>query len=167
MSQTMRALVKRKAGTGIWMDQVPRPAPRTNEVLIKIEKTAIGGTDVHIHQWNDWAQRTIQPGLVIAPELVGRIKHLGECATRYMNWHRVSAGGRREQRRTKAGQERSGIKDDHVKAASDGLEQFQQLVSGDVAGIRIDGIPNRKCPEVVIVRLMDFTIIAVGIDGFP
>ncbi len=93
MSQTMRALVKREAGTGIWMEQVPVPAPGTNEVLIKIEKTAICGTDVHIHQWDDWAQRTIQPGLVIGHEFVGRIEQLGDGVTGYMEGDRVSAEG--------------------------------------------------------------------------
>jgi len=57
MSQTMRALVKRKAAEGIWMEEVPVPSPGTNEVLIKLEKTAICGTDLHIYLWDDWAQR--------------------------------------------------------------------------------------------------------------
>ncbi|HUF19910.1 MAG TPA: alcohol dehydrogenase catalytic domain-containing protein, partial [Burkholderiales bacterium] len=60
----MRALVKREAAPGIWMENVAVPEPGTNEVLIKLEKTAICGTDVHIHQWDDWAQRTIKPGLI-------------------------------------------------------------------------------------------------------
>jgi threonine 3-dehydrogenase len=93
MSQTMRALVKREAGTGIWMDQVPIPKPGTNEVLVRLEKTAICGTDVHIYQWNDWAQRTIQPGLVIGHEFVGRIEKLGEGVTGYQPGDRVSAEG--------------------------------------------------------------------------
>ena len=65
MSQIMRALVKREAAEGIWMEEVPIPSPGTNEVLIKVEKTAICGTDLHIYLWDDWAQRTIKPGLVI------------------------------------------------------------------------------------------------------
>ena len=52
----MKALVKREAAKGIWMEQVPVPTPGANEVLIKLEKTAICGTDLHIHSWDAWAQ---------------------------------------------------------------------------------------------------------------
>ena len=62
MSQTMRALVKREAAEGIWMEEVPTPSPGTNEVLIKVEKTAICGTDLHIYLWDEWSQRNIEPG---------------------------------------------------------------------------------------------------------
>jgi len=93
MSQCMRALVKREAGTGIWMEEVPIPDPGTNEVLIKVEKTAICGTDVHIYQWDDWAERTIKPGLVIGHEFVGRIEKLGAGVTGYAEGDRVSAEG--------------------------------------------------------------------------
>ena len=65
MTQMMRALVKREAAKGIWMEEVPVPAPGPNEVLIKLEKTAICGTDLHIYLWDEWSQRTIKPGLVI------------------------------------------------------------------------------------------------------
>ena len=93
MSQCMRALVKREAGQGIWMEEIPIPDPGTNEVLIKVEKTAICGTDVHIYQWDDWAERTIKPGLVIGHEFVGRIEKLGEGVTGYSEGDRVSAEG--------------------------------------------------------------------------
>ena len=61
--QTMKALVKREAGKGIWMEESPVPVPGPNEVLIKLEKTAICGTDLHIYLWDEWSQRTIKPGL--------------------------------------------------------------------------------------------------------
>lgn len=93
MSQTMRALVKREAAEGIWMEQVPIPSPGTNEVLIKLEKTAICGTDLHIYLWDDWAQRTIKPGLVIGHEFVGHIRELGDGVTGYQVGDRVSAEG--------------------------------------------------------------------------
>ncbi len=93
MSQTMRALVKREAAPGIWMEQVPKPTAGTNEVLIKIEKTAICGTDVHIYNWDEWAQSTIRPGLVIGHEFVGQIVELGEGVTGYSLGDRVSAEG--------------------------------------------------------------------------
>ncbi len=93
MNQTMRALVKREADSGMWMEQVPIPTPGTNEVLIKVEKTAICGTDVHIYQWDEWAQRTIKPGLVIGHEFVGLIEQLGDGVSGYMEGDRVSAEG--------------------------------------------------------------------------
>ena len=74
----MRALVKSKSDRGIWMEEVATPAPGTNEVLIQVEKTAICGTDVHIFNWDDWARRTIKPGLIIGHEFVGKIAALGE-----------------------------------------------------------------------------------------
>ena len=93
MSQTMRALVKREATEGIWMQEVPIPSPGTNEVLIRLEKTAICGTDLHIYKWDEWSQRTIQPGLIIGHEFVGRIEALGEGVTGYAEGDRVSAEG--------------------------------------------------------------------------
>jgi threonine 3-dehydrogenase len=93
MSQTMRALVKREAAEGIWMEEVPVPRPGTNEVLIQLEKTAICGTDLHIYKWDEWSQRTIQPGLVIGHEFVGRIAELGDGVTGYNVNDRVSAEG--------------------------------------------------------------------------
>jgi threonine 3-dehydrogenase len=93
MAQTMRALVKREAGKGIWMEQVPVPQPGPNEVLIKLEKTAICGTDLHIYLWDDWSQRTIKPGLTIGHEFVGRIAQLGTGVNGYEIGQRVSAEG--------------------------------------------------------------------------
>src|SRR5690349_24659645 len=74
---TMKALVKRDAAPGIWMEQVPIPEIGPNDVLIKLEKTAICGTDLHIYKWDEWSQRTIKPGLVIGHEFVGRIVDIG------------------------------------------------------------------------------------------
>lgn len=93
MPQTMRALVKREPTEGIWMEEVPVPTPGTNEVLVRLEKTAICGTDLHIYKWDEWSQRTIQPGLVIGHEFVGRIEVLGEGVTGYDIGQRVSAEG--------------------------------------------------------------------------
>jgi len=93
MPSTMRALVKREATQGIWMEDVPIPRPGTNEVLIRLEKTAICGTDLHIYKWDNWAQRTIKPGLIIGHEFVGRIVELGEGVTGYSEGERVSAEG--------------------------------------------------------------------------
>ena len=91
--QTMKALVKREARKGIWMDEVPIPQVGPNEVLIKLEKTAICGTDLHIYCWDEWSQRTIKPGLVIGHEFVGRIVELGAGVRDYSPGQRVSAEG--------------------------------------------------------------------------
>jgi len=93
MAQTMKALVKREAKPGIWMDEVPVPSPGANEVLIKLEMTAICGTDLHIYKWDEWSQRTIKPGLVIGHEFVGRIVGIGPGVTGYAIGDRVSAEG--------------------------------------------------------------------------
>src|SRR3989339_404311 len=94
MSQaTMKALVKREATKGIWMDEVEVPSPGPNDVLIKLEKTAICGTDLHIYLWDEWSQRTIKPGRVIGHEFVGRIVQLGAEVKGYRIGQRVSAEG--------------------------------------------------------------------------
>ena len=73
----MKALVKKFAKPGIWMDEVERPKAGPEEVLIKIKKTAICGTDIHIYEWNEWAQKTIPVPMVIGHEYVGEIVELG------------------------------------------------------------------------------------------
>lgn len=93
MPQTMKALVKRDPAKGIWMEQVPRPTPGANEVLVKLEMTAICGTDLHIYKWDEWSQRTIRPGLVIGHEFVGSIVEIGPGVTGYAIGQRVSAEG--------------------------------------------------------------------------
>jgi threonine 3-dehydrogenase len=55
----MKALVKKYAEEGLWLDDVAEPEVGGNDVLIKVHKTAICGTDVHIYNWDDWAQKTI------------------------------------------------------------------------------------------------------------
>ncbi len=93
MTQTMRALVKARPEKGIWMEEVPIPRPGANEVLIRVEKTAICGTDLHIYNWDAWSQRTIRPPLVIGHEFVGHIAELGPGVTGYAEGDRVSAEG--------------------------------------------------------------------------
>ncbi len=93
MPQMMKALVKREPAKGIWMDEAPVPEVGPNEVLIKVEKTAICGTDLHIYNWDEWAQRTIKPGLVIGHEFVGRIAAIGPGVRGYTVGQRVSAEG--------------------------------------------------------------------------
>ena len=75
--KTMKALVKKYKEHGIWMDEVPVPEPSADDVLIKIHKTAICGTDIHIYEWNEWAQNTIPVPMVVGHEFVGEIAALG------------------------------------------------------------------------------------------
>ena len=77
MAQMMKALVKAKPEPGLWLQEVPVPQIGINDVLIKILKTAICGTDVHIYNWNDWAQKTIPVPMVTGHEFVGRVAAIG------------------------------------------------------------------------------------------
>ncbi|MEN6399984.1 MAG: L-threonine 3-dehydrogenase [Rectinema sp.] len=89
----MKALVKSKAEVGLWMEDVPIPAIGDNDVLIKVKKTAICGTDVHIWSWNDWAQKTIKVGQTAGHEFVGTIVDMGRAVRGYKIGERVSAEG--------------------------------------------------------------------------
>ena len=73
----MRALVKSRAERGLWREEVPRPEPGINDVLIKVLLTGICGTDLHIYEWNEWAQGAIHVPLVIGHEFVGEIVEVG------------------------------------------------------------------------------------------
>lgn len=82
----MKALVKKYAEPGIWMDEVPVPEYGPNDVLIKIHKTSICGTDIHIYNWDEWAQKTIPVPMVVGHEYVGTIEAFGD------NVHDVQIG---------------------------------------------------------------------------
>jgi len=75
--KTMKALVKSRPEPGIWMEEVPVPEMGINDVLIKIMKTAICGTDVHIYNWDAWSQRTIPVPMHVGHEFVGKIAAVG------------------------------------------------------------------------------------------
>ncbi len=77
-TNTMKALIKAKAEEGIWMGQQPIPEIQGHEVLIKIKKTAICGTDIHIYNWDDWAQKTIPVPMTVGHEYVGEVVAVGE-----------------------------------------------------------------------------------------
>jgi threonine 3-dehydrogenase len=74
----VKALVKAKAAPGLWLQEVPDPEPGPGEVLIRVLRTGICGTDLHIDSWNEWAQATIHPPLVVGHEFVGEVVRLGE-----------------------------------------------------------------------------------------
>lgn len=73
----MKALVKQKAEVGLWLDDVPEPEVGINDVLIKVKRTAICGTDMHIYNWDEWAQKTIPVPMVVGHEFVGEIVEVG------------------------------------------------------------------------------------------
>lgn len=93
MKEFMDALVKPIAGPGLELRQVPVPVPGAGEVLIKIHKTAICGTDVHIYNWDPWAQLHIKPPMVIGHEYVGEVAALGDGVTGLQLGQRVSGEG--------------------------------------------------------------------------
>jgi threonine 3-dehydrogenase len=76
--KTMQALVKAEAAPGLRLQEIPVPVPGKNEVLIKIGKTAICGTDVHIYNWDAWARKTIPVPMAIGHEFVGTVAETGD-----------------------------------------------------------------------------------------
>ncbi len=89
----MKALVKREAARGLWLEDVPEPKPGPNDVLIKVKRTAICGTDLHIYNWDDWAQRTIPVPMVVGHEFVGEIVEVGDNVNDYAPGMIVSGEG--------------------------------------------------------------------------
>jgi len=74
---TMKALIKKKPEEGLWLDEVPVPEIGVNDVKIEVLRTGICGTDVHIYNWDAWAQKTIPVPMVVGHEFVGRIVDVG------------------------------------------------------------------------------------------
>ncbi len=106
MTQTMKALVKAKAEKGLWLQEVPVPDIAPNEVLIKIERTAICGTDMHIYKWDDWAAKNVPVPLVVGHEYGGTVAAIGSTVTRVKVGERVTGEGHvvgRRSRNARAG----------------------------------------------------------------
>ena len=91
--KTMPSLVKRKAEPGIWMDEVSIPAIGPNDVLVKIRKTAICGTDIHIYNWDEWSQKTIPVPMTIGHEFAGVVAKAGSEVVGLKEGDRVSGEG--------------------------------------------------------------------------
>ena len=89
----MRALVKAHAEPGLWLQDVPEPEIGINDVLIRVDRTGICGTDLHISNWDAWAQKTIPVGLVIGHEFVGDVVAVGENVTGFAPGDLVSGEG--------------------------------------------------------------------------
>ncbi|HCF93861.1 MAG TPA: L-threonine 3-dehydrogenase [Verrucomicrobia bacterium] len=89
----MKALVKRKAEQGLWLEEVPEPNIGVNDVLIKVDRTGICGTDLHIYVWDEWAQKTIPVPMVVGHEFVGEIIEVGSNVTDFFPGDIVSGEG--------------------------------------------------------------------------
>ena len=89
----MKALVKAKAEKGIWMEDIPVPEIGINDVLIKIKKTSICGTDLHIYKWDNWAQNTIKVPMTIGHEYVGVVVEKGRGVKNVKIGDRVTGEG--------------------------------------------------------------------------
>lgn len=89
----MKALIKKFAKEGIWMEDVPMPTIGADDVLVQIKKTAICGTDVHIYNWDDWSQKTIPVPMVVGHEFAGVIVELGSNVNGFKIGDRVSGEG--------------------------------------------------------------------------
>jgi threonine 3-dehydrogenase len=89
----MQALVKKKAAVGLWLDDVPQPTFGINDVLIKVLRSGICGTDLHIYKWDAWAQKTIPIPMVVGHEFVGRIVAVGSNVKDFHEGDIVSGEG--------------------------------------------------------------------------
>jgi threonine 3-dehydrogenase len=89
----MKALVKRRAERGLWLEDAPRPEIGINDVLIRVDRTGICGTDLHIYKWDDWARKTIPVPMVVGHEFVGEVVAIGANVSDFQPGELVSGEG--------------------------------------------------------------------------
>ena len=89
----MQALVKKEDGPGLWLEDVPQPEVGPRDVLIKVDRTGICGTDLHIYKWDDWARTTVPVPLVVGHEFVGEIVEVGSEVKDFSEGEIVSGEG--------------------------------------------------------------------------
>ena len=89
----MKALVKSQAAQGLWLEDIPEPGIGINDVLIRVRYAGICGTDVHIYQWDDWAQKTIHVPMAIGHEFVGEVVEVGSNVNDFFPGDIVSGEG--------------------------------------------------------------------------
>jgi threonine 3-dehydrogenase len=89
----MKALIKKEAKPGLWLEDVPEPRIGINDVLIKVDRTGICGTDLHVYEWDAWARQTIPVPLVVGHEFVGEIIEVGSNVADFHAGNVVSAEG--------------------------------------------------------------------------
>lgn len=155
-SSTMTALVKAERAPGLWMQQVPRPVAGEGEVLIRVHKTSICGTDLHILNWDAWAQATIPVPMVVGHEFMGEIAALGasvkglEVGQRVAGEGHITCGhcrnckaGRREfcHNHTGVGVTRPGAFADYVVIPAQNVFVVPPHITDDVAAV-LDPLGN-------------------------
>ncbi|HSB21050.1 MAG TPA: L-threonine 3-dehydrogenase [Anaeromyxobacteraceae bacterium] len=89
----MKALVKARREPGLWLEEVPAPDIGPNDVLVRVKKTGICGTDLHIYRWDEWSRRTIPVPMVVGHECAGEIHAVGSHVTGFQPGDRVSIEG--------------------------------------------------------------------------
>lgn len=89
----MKALVKKYDKPGLWLEEVPEPETGINDVLIRVDRTGICGTDLHIYKWDEWARKTIPVPMVVGHEFVGEVVRAGSNVTDFYPGDTVSAEG--------------------------------------------------------------------------
>jgi threonine 3-dehydrogenase len=89
----MKALVKAESKPGLWLQEVPEPKIGLNDVLIRVDRTGICGTDLHIYKWDDWARKTIPVPMVVGHEFVGEVMEVGSNVSDFFPGDVVSAEG--------------------------------------------------------------------------
>lgn len=152
----MKALVKAHAEPGLWMQDVPVPQPGPNDVLIRVRKTSICGTDLHIHHWDAWAQATIPVPMVVGHEFMGDIAAIGDSVQGLTVGQRVAGeghvtcghcrnckGGRREfcHHHTGVGVTRPGAFAEYIVIPAQNVFVVPAHISDDVAAV-LDPLGN-------------------------
>lgn len=146
----MKALVKAHAKKGIWMQDMPEPTVGINDVKIKIKKTAICGTDLHIYKWDEWSQKTIKTPMIIGHEYVGIISEMGdgvqhlEVGDRVTGEGHIACGHCRNCRRGKlhvcentigVGVDRDGAFAEYLVIPADNVIKLDERISDEMAAI--------------------------------
>ena len=146
----MKALVKAHAKKGIWMQDMPEPTIGINDVKIKIKKTAICGTDLHIYKWDEWSQNTIKTPMIIGHEYVGVISEMGdgvkhlEVGDRVTGEGHIACGHCRNCRRGKlhvcentigVGVDRDGAFAEYLVIPADNVIKLDERISDEMAAI--------------------------------
>ncbi|WP_426243546.1 L-threonine 3-dehydrogenase [Psychrobacter sp. TWP2-1-2] len=146
----MKALVKAHAKKGIWMQDMPEPTVGINDVKIKIKKTAICGTDLHIYKWDEWSQKTINTPMIIGHEYVGVISEMGDGVKHLEVGDRVTGEGHiacehcRNCRRGKlhvcentigVGVDRDGAFAEYLVIPADNVIKLDERISDEMAAI--------------------------------
>src|ERR1041384_1710548 len=138
MSKTkMKALVKSEAKPGLTLKEADVPKIGINDVLIRVDRTGICGTDVHIYKWDAWAQKTIPVPMVVGHEFVGEIAEIGRSVKGLKVGERVSGEGKRHlcPNTLGVGVNRHGSFAEYFNLPAENVFPIPKNIPDDVAGI--------------------------------